>query len=206
MNNDYEPTEQSIEEKLTVIRSLKTRLEDDFVTLGQLLSELKRGKVFKMKGFKSFRDFIEEEFNFSSSLANKLIGNYELFIEELDIDEVSVKTIGLDTLNLLKPIVKECSYEETEAWIEKAQTLSKEDLREDIKLTKERKKEKTLKDVYFDQFRETMTIFFNCSQKELLFKLALYFQDADLEAVRSEIKKKQRVFEDTNNPGGVISS
>lgn len=206
MNNEFEPTEQSINEKLAVIRSLKTRLEDDFVTLGQLLSELKRSKVFKIKGFKNFRDFIEEEFNFSSTLANKLIGNYELFIEELDIDEVSVKKIGLDTLNLLKPIVKDCSYEETESWIEKAQTLSKEDLREDIKLTKERKKEKTLKDVYIDQFRETMTIFFNCSQKELLFKLALYFQDADLEAVRSTVKKKQREFEDTNNPGGAISS
>jgi hypothetical protein len=206
MNENNDTLEMTIEEKLTVIRNLKTRLEDDFVTLGRILSELKRAKVFKSKGYKNFKDFVEEDLNISSALSNKLIGNYELFIEELDIDEVSVKSIGLDTLNLLKPIVKDCNFEESETWIEKAQTLSKEDLRADIKLTKERKKEKTLKDVYIDQFRETMTIFFNCSQKELLFKLALYFQDADLEAVRVNIKKKQREFEDTNSGGGDISS
>jgi hypothetical protein len=40
-----------------------------------------------------------------------------------------------------------------------------------------------------------MRTWFNCSQKELNFKLALYFQDADLEEVKKIIKEKQRRYE-----------
>jgi uncharacterized protein YajQ (UPF0234 family) len=38
--------------------------------------------------------------------------------------------------------------------------------------------------------------FFNCSGKELNYKLALYFQDADLEKINEVIREKQRKFEE----------
>ena len=187
--------EMSVEEKISTIQNIKSKLEDDFVSLGQLLSELKRGNVYKHKGYKTFKEFVEDEFKIAGSFANKLISNFELFIEELDIDEFSVKSIGLDKLNMIKPMVKDCSITETEEWIQKAETMPTADLREDIKQAKENKKQKTMKEVLIEQFRETFSTFFNCSQKELMFKLALYFQDADLEPIRLEIKKKQRQFE-----------
>jgi hypothetical protein len=187
------------DEKILAVNNLKKSLEDNFVSLGQLLSEIKRTKLYKFKGFKDFKQFVEKEFNLSNSFANRLIGTYELFIEELDVDEMSVKNIGLDKLNLIKPMLKETTYEETEEWIKKAEELPTTELREEIKEIRDRKKEKdkSLKDVYIDQFLEKMVTFFNCSRKELNFKLALFFQDADLDEIRNEIRIRQRKFEET---------
>ena len=64
---------------------------------------------------------------------------------------------------------------------------------------REKQKEKSLKDVFIEQYKERMVVFFNCSQKELNFKLALYFQDMNLEDVKKIIKEKQQRFEETNN-------
>ncbi|MCF7815207.1 MAG: hypothetical protein K9N40_12080 [Candidatus Cloacimonetes bacterium] len=199
MYDEFKSTEMTAEDKIMAVNNLKKTLEDNFVTLGQLLSEIKRTKLFKFKGFKNFKEFVENEFNISSSFANRLIGTYELFIEELDVDEMSVKNIGLDKLNMIKPLLKDTSYEETESWIKKAEELPTTDLREEIKEVREQKKEKekNLKDVFIDQYVEKMVTFFNCSRKELNFKLALYFQDADLEEIRNEVRLKQRKFEET---------
>lgn len=199
MYDDFKSTAMTAEDKILAVNNLKKTLEDNFVTLGQLLSEIKRTKLFKFKGFKNFKEFVEKEFNISSSFANRLIGTYELFIEELDVDEMSVKTIGLDKLNMIKPMLKDVSYEETEDWIKKAEELPTSELREEIKEIRDQKKEKdkNLKDVFIDQYVEKMVTFFNCSRKELNFKLALYFQDADLEEIRNEVRIKQRKFEET---------
>ncbi len=199
MYDNFNSNEMTAEDKILAVNNLKKTLEDNFVTLGQLLSEIKRTRLFKFKGFKNFKDFVEKEFNISSSFANRLIGTYELFIEELDVDEMSVKNIGLDKLNMIKPLLKDTSYEETEDWIKKAEDLPTTELREEIKEVRQQKKEqeKNLKDIFIDQYLERMVTFFNCSRKELNFKLALFFQDENLEKVRNEIRIKQRIFEET---------
>jgi hypothetical protein len=53
--------------------------------------------------------------------------------------------------------------------------------------------------VYIDQYLERMVSYFNCSRKELNFKLALYFQDRDLQEVQKEIKVLQRRFEEQSS-------
>ena len=189
---------QTPEEKINAVIHLKRNLEDDFVELGQLLSEIKRTKLFKYKGFTTFKEFVEEEFNISSSFANKLISTYEFFVVDLDIDEAQAKEIGLDKLNLIKSMLRDSSYEEKVEWIKKAEELPTAELREEIKEIRAEKREKnrTLKDIFVDQYVERMVNHFNCNRKELSFKLALYFQDANLEDMRSDIKEKQRKFED----------
>jgi hypothetical protein len=193
------PAVMTAEEKIAAVNNLKKSLEDNFVSLGQLLSEIKRTKLFKFKGFKNFKEFVEAEFNLSSTFAARLIGTYELFIEELDVDEMSVKNIGLDKLNMIKPMLKDTNFQETEDWIKKAGELPTSELREEIKEIRDRNKEKdkNLKDVFIDQFLERMVTFFNCSRKELNFKMALYFQDADMDEIKNEIRIKQRKFEET---------
>jgi len=200
MYDNNRQDEMTANEKIQAINSIKSDLENNFVVLGQLLSEIKRTKLFKFKGYKTFREFVENEFNLSGSFAAKVIGTYEFFIEKLDIDEMSVKNIGLDKLSLIKPIVKDMNFTETEEWIKKAEEVPTTELREEIKEMRERKKDrsKTVKDVLIDQYIERMVTFFNCSRKELNFKLALFFQDEDLENVRSVILKKQRTFEETD--------
>jgi hypothetical protein len=201
MNNipNYDTTPQ---EKFQALENMKKVLEDNFVTFAQILFEIKRSKAYKHKGYKNFKDFIEQEYNMTNAFASKLLSTYEIFIEELDIDETSVKEIGFDKLAMIKPLVKNSSYEETEEWIQKAENLNTTDLREEIKKERERKKEnqKTEKDILIEQFKETMVTFFNCNFKELMFKMALYFQDQDLESVKERIKLKERQFKEKKDP------
>ena len=190
--------ELTTDEKIKVVSDLKKNLEDNFIQLGQLLSEMKRSKLFKYKGYPNFKEFVESEFNFSSAFANKIVGNFELFILELDVDEHSVKHIGLDKLNVIKPLVRNSSFDETEEWIKDATELSTTELKEKVKEIREhqKSKEKTLKEVFTDQYIEKMTVFFNCARKELDFKLALFFQDSNLDEVKKVMKINERKFEE----------
>ena len=186
------------DEKMEAVANLKQNMEENFVQLGQLLSDIRRTKLFKFKGYKTFKEFVENEFNMSGSFAAKIISNFDLFIRELDVDEHSAKEIGLDKLNMIKPLVKQSEFNEKQDWIKKAQELPTTELREEIKEIRENKKnkDKTMKDVFIDQYIEKMVTFFNCNRKELQFKLALYFQDENLEEMRAVVKDKQRKFEE----------
>ena len=195
MKNSFEMTP---DEKIEAVQRLRSHLEDNFVELGQLLSEIKRSKIFKFRGFKSFKEFVEEEFQMAGSFASKVVGIYDLYINELDVDEHSVKKIGMDKLHLIKPMVKNKSFQESMQWVERAQTEGTAELREEIKEIRKREKEKDkdMKAVFIDQYLEKMVTFFNCSRKELNFKLALYFQDKDLKDIQKEIKILQRRYEE----------
>jgi len=194
----WQNEEMSIEEKLKAALNLKQQMETNFVSLGQLLSEMKRYKIYVSRGYKTFNEFVENEFNISSTFASKLISTYDLFIESLDKDEKTVEDIGLDKLNMIKPFVKQAKFIEAEAWINKAQEMPTSQLREEIKEVREQKAKikRTMKDVMIDQYIEKMVTFFNCSRKELNFKLALFFQDSDLDQIRDTIRDRQRKFED----------
>ena len=193
------------QEKFQALENMKKTLEDDFVTFAQILFEIKRSKAFKHKGYKNFKDFIEQEYNMTNAFASKLLSIYDIFIEELDVDEQSVKEIGFDKLGMIKPLVKNSSYEEAERWLQNAEQMNTSDLREEIKKERERKKEdsKTDRDILIEQFKETMITYFNCNMKELMFKLALYFQDQNLEPIKERIKLKERQFKEKANTEGL---
>ena len=194
----WQNEEMSIEEKLKAALNLKQQMENNFVSLGQLLSEMKRYKIYVSRGYKTFNEFVENEFNIASTFASKLISTYDLFIESLDKDEKTVKDIGLDKLNMIKPFVKQAKFIEAEAWINKAQEMPTAQLREEIKEIREQKAKikRTMKDIMIDQYIEKMVTFFNCGRKELNFKLALFFQDSDLDQIRDTIRARQRKFEE----------
>jgi hypothetical protein len=194
------------EEKFDMILALRTKIEDHFLALGEIFSQIKRSHAYRLKGYQNFRDFVETELKLNNSMANKLIGIYELYIEELDVDESDVKKIGVDRLAMIKPIMQKATFEEQEGWLEQAKTLPTQDLKDKIKeiKLKDKKLDKTLKDVLAEQYMEKMTAFFNCSAKELNFKLALYFQDEDLEQMRQTIKERQRRFEEESQKQGVV--
>jgi len=193
----WQNEEMSIEDKIKAVGTLKAEIEINFISLGQLLSDQKRFKIFVSRGYKTFGEFVENEYNMSKALANKLVSTYDLFIDSLDKDEKLVSDIGFDKLNMIKPFVKQSKFIDQEAWIVKAQELPTAQLREEIKEIREQKAlaKRTMKDVLIDQHIETMVTFFNCSRKELNFKMALYFQDANLEVVRETVRNKQHQFE-----------
>jgi len=200
MNFENSNFEMTPDEKIEAVTNLKQNMEENFVQLGQLLSDIRKTKLFKFKGYKTFKEFVENEFNMNGSFAAKIISNFELFIRELDVDEHSAKEIGLDKLNMIKPLVKQSEFSEKHDWIKKAKELPTTELREEIKEIREinKNKDKTMKDVFIEQYIEKMVTFFNCNRKELNFKLALYFQDENLEEILAIIKDKQRKFDETD--------
>jgi len=200
MNFENSNFDMTPDEKMEAVANLKQNMEENFVQLGQLLSDIRRTKLFKFKGYKTFKEFVENEFNMSGSFAAKIISNFDLFIRELDVDEHSAKEIGLDKLNMIKPLVKQSEFNEKQDWIKKAQELPTTELREEIKEIRENKKnkDKTMKDVFIEQYVERMVTFFNCNRKELNFKLALYFQDENLEEMKAVVKDKLRKYEETD--------
>lgn len=191
------PEAMSAEEKFNALANLKDKLEDNFISLGQLLSEIKRSKLYLYKGYENFKDFVEMEYQLSGTLAGKLMSTFDLFMEEMDIDETEVKEIGFDRLQMIKPFMKNADWNMRDEWIHKAEEMPFQELREHIKELKQKEKESNidLKEVYIEQFWEKMTGWFNCSRKELNFKLALYFQDADLDNIKKIVKERQHLFE-----------
>ncbi len=198
MPDKNKPTEtMSPDEKFAAVANLKDKLEENFISLGQLLSEIKRSKLFLYKGYEKFKDFVEAEYQLSGSLAGKLVGTHDLFIEEMDVDEEEVKQIGFERLNMIKPLIQKADWKLRDEWVHKAEEMPTKELREHIKEIKKQEKEADvdLKDVYIEQYMEKMISWFNCSRKELNFKLALYFQDADLDEIKQVVKERQRRFE-----------
>lgn len=198
MKEKYEHKEtMSPDEKFSAIANLKEQLEENFITLGQLLSEIKRAKLYRFKGYEKFKDFVEGEYALSGSLGAKLVQSFDLFIEEMDMDEGTVKEIGFDKLQMVRPLITKADFKEREAWVQKAEEMPTKDLREHIKELKKQEKgdDVDVKSILIDQYLEKMLTWFNCSGKELQFKLALFFQDADLEAVKKVVKERQRAFE-----------
>jgi len=198
MKGKFEHTENMTpDEKFNAVANLREQLEDNFIILGQLLSEIKRGKLYKYKGYENFKDFIETEYRLSGSLAGKMVQTFDLFVEEMDVDEGTMKEIGFDKLQMIRPFVQKAEWADRDQWVETAAEMPTKELRDHIKEIKAKEKEQDmdLKKVYVDQYMEKMIAWFNCSRTELNFKLALYFQDADPETVKKVVKERQRAFE-----------
>lgn len=189
------------DEQFSAVANLKDELEENFLSLGQLLSEIKRSKSFRRKGYETFKDFVESEYALSSTLAGKLVQVFDVFIEEMDVDEVKVKEIGFDRLQMIKPLVQKADWDERDDWVQKAEEMPTKDLRDYIKELKKKEKEQDidLKKVLIDQFLERMVAVFNCSRTELNFKLALFFQDADTDEIKKVVRERQRSFESALN-------
>jgi len=198
MNPRYSNIESMTpDEKFKAVSALKDKLEENFVALGQLFSEIKRTKIFRFKGYENFKDFIEAEYNFNNALASKLGQVFDLYINEMDMDEETVKAIGMDRLQMIRPFVAKAPWETREEWMDKAQEMPANELRSHIKDLRKQQREADMdmKEILTGQYMERMLTWFNCSQKELNFKLALFFQDADLNDIGKVIRERQRQFE-----------
>jgi len=191
---------QSTVESLEAAGKLHKDIESKFIEMGQVFSHIKATKIYKMKGYESFKDWVEHEHNMSAKMANKLIRLQRLFVEEMDMDEETLMEIGFDRLMMIAPMVEKADWEKRDELVAQAGELPIPELKTELKKRKEAVKaeDTDLKQVFVQQFQERFTSWFNCSVKELQFKLALYFsdfKDQDLEIVMKDVKLKQRAFE-----------
>jgi len=201
MNNDLTPERPF--DNLEATHHVCNELEIKFLELAQLFSRIKIGKLFRIKGYESFRDYLAMEHNMSPSLANKLIKIQSLFIEDMDQDEETLREIGMDRLLMIAPLVAKADWAGKEELLQLAQN-SIPVLQQILKERKEAGTEEQapdLKKVIIDQWKEQMTALFNCSWSEVIFKLALWFSTGDrtdpaiLSLLKQEVKAAQIAYE-----------
>ncbi len=181
------------------VTKFKNDILDNFLTYGQNLSLIKRKGYHKGQGFKSFKELIETKFNISSSFANKLISVYDVFVDNLDIDEFTLNLIGFDRLCMILPFVKDSEIEVVENWISESKEKDIPDLKKSITKEKEQlKKPRPLKDVFTDQVMENLRVIFNCPQKQLNYYLAVYFHQGNMKELKNVIKDIVKEFEQNN--------
>lgn len=187
--------EMTPSEKLDVIITLRDKMQDNFLMIGEVLSVINREQLYKAKGYPTFKALVETEYGLRSSTAHKLATIWEFYVEEQGEDEHEMTQIGQDKLFMILTIMKKVKFEEQEEWLENAKKPIAE-LQELVNQWKKKEEKKTIKELVIDQYLAKMTAFFNCSTKELNFKLALYFQDIDLDDMRILIRERQRTFEE----------
>lgn len=196
--------EQIPRDSLEAAGKLHKDIESKFIEMGQVFSHIKATKIFRMKGYESFKDWVEHEHNMSAKMANKLIRLQRLFVEEMDMDEETLKEIGFDRLMMIAPMVEKADWEKRDELVGKAGELPIPQLAGELKKAKiEAQKDapQDLKKVLVDQWKEQMCNMFNCSWSEAQFKLALWFSSGErsdvavLSLLKQEVREAQAKFE-----------
>ena len=110
---------------------------------------------------------------------------------------IDVSLTVMDSVSQLLTDAKNIAIDQASANVENS---NREVAAIQIKEIRDRKKEdeKSMKDIFVERYIERMVTSFNCSKKELEFKLALFFQDANLEEMKEQVKQKQDRYEDVN--------
>lgn len=105
--------------------------------VGELLAGIKRSKI-RAGQFRSFREYLHD-LHMNVPMANRFIRFYELYQEELDIDQEDLKQIGYDRLSIITPTMVEADYEQQQELLEKAKNMNNDDLLDEVKKIRPRK-------------------------------------------------------------------
>lgn len=119
-----------LSEKTNLIKSYSKAVKDNFFKIGKILIEVRDKELWNEK-YKSFTQYlISEDFQFNRDMAYKLMDVYKEFGE----DENKIAGLGITKLVELTYVKDK---EVREELIEKAQTLTRDELREEVKKVKE---------------------------------------------------------------------
>lgn len=172
-----------------------TRIEENFVALGEMLSTIKLEKLYRLRGYESFKTFVEAEYHMTGAKAGKLVKVFDLFTGEMGMSEEDIKRLGYDKVSLIEPLVQKAEYQDREAWVDKADGMGLPELRETIKEYRDSKKPVDVKKVFTEQVMEKLQEWTNTSKKNLFYNIALYFQEANADEVLNIIAIQKRKFE-----------
>ncbi|KKN27599.1 hypothetical protein LCGC14_0862860 [marine sediment metagenome] len=141
----------SLKEKTNLIKSYSTAVKSNFIKIGKVLIEIRDKKLFN-ENYPSFTQYlIGADFQFTRDMAYKLMDVYKEFGE----DNKKIEGLGITKLVELTYVKDK---EVREELIEKAQTLTRDELRKEVKKVKEedlfkqikRKSQRENQDVYVE--------------------------------------------------------
>lgn len=107
-------------------------VEESFLTLGERLHRIKEEKLFAGT-WETFSEFLQEA-KLNEATASKLITVYRTFVERYGIDKDRLISAGYS--NLYEGIALIKGPEDADQFVEKAATLRREDLRDEIRQAK----------------------------------------------------------------------
>lgn len=129
-----EPTEQAANEAFendSSIRAIKDSLQVSFLELAKVLKENRDRKYWETLGYDTFEAYIANpDIGFERSTIYNLIAIYERFVLEYDVQPAGLAKTYYSKLTEILPVVTKDNYEE---WLTKAETLSRSDLREEVR-------------------------------------------------------------------------
>lgn len=111
---------------------LKNSIEVSFLELGKRLLNIRDERLFE-PNWESFPSYLQE-MKMTEATASRLINIYAKFVLEYELAPAKVAEAGgWATLSELLPVIKRGTKEEAVAWLNKASTLTKDDLRKEVK-------------------------------------------------------------------------
>jgi hypothetical protein len=177
-------------------------LEGDFIAIGGLLHEIKQKKQFRMRGYESFKDYVELELNTAPTFANKLLRVYDMFVVNLQMSEIDMKEVGFEKFSMVYPIFnKNSKYKDQQfldEWMKYLEMKTISELKVLIKEFKESQKQLDIKKETIKSGWERGVTFSNSNKQELLFQIAVMFlltKDDDLIKFNKTLKDLKRSFE-----------
>ncbi|GAG00453.1 unnamed protein product, partial [marine sediment metagenome] len=139
----------SLNEKTNLIKGYSKAVKTNFIKIGKILIEIRDKELFK-ESHNSFTQYlISGDFQFNRDMAYKLMDVYKEFGE----DNEKIDGLGITKLVELTYVKDK---EVREELIEKAQTLTRDELREEVKKVRE---EDLFKNIKRKAQRENQDVF-----------------------------------------------
>lgn len=127
------PIEPAVQEAIDYLQEtteLKKNLEVAFIDLGRHLKRIKDEKLY-LHGYENFLGFLDD-IKVSESVASRLIAIYDKFIIQLGYAPAQVAEAGgWSLVSTILPVIQ--TREDADEWMNKATTLTRADLRREIK-------------------------------------------------------------------------
>lgn len=115
------------------IIELKKLASESFILMGEALYNNRKERLYEALGHESFESFLgDPEISISRSTAFDLMKAYEFFILTHKLDIKTLVEVGVSKVAMLLRLDLD-SKAQVEDWVEKARTLSKSDLIDEIK-------------------------------------------------------------------------
>lgn len=183
--------------------ALMESVGETFLTIGEILNEMKAMKMHRLYGYERWVEFMEDKIGIQSARAAQILNVYKTYVDYYDACREDLVRVGYDKLVALLRIVKAKPHKEFIKHMEAAEGMSLGELKQYIeKELGDKEKPLVPEEVYTEQVMQRVSEFVNVSNKKsLMFKLALYLDGVDLDEFAKIVHAKHKRFtEEVRSP------
>lgn len=114
-----------------LIRDYSRNAVENLLVLGQLFYENKKNEYYKLQGFDTWSEFLGDPMiAYSHSTVRSWMNVHKTFVLKYKVGADTLKNIGHRKLQIISPVI---SDETLDDWLNKAECLSRSDLKREVK-------------------------------------------------------------------------